>query len=112
MLLFKPEHVGPILAGSKTQTRRIWSRWRANVGSTHLAKAKMLNKEHFAKLYILARWEEYLGDITEKDALAEGYQSREEYLKKFAEINAKQIKKISYPLERISVKVLEFKVIS
>ena len=111
MLLFKPEHVGPILAGTKTQTRRIWPRWRANIRSTHLAKTKMLSREHFAKLYIFNRWEELLGDITEEDAQAEGYNSREEYLAKFAEINAKQLKKLPYPLEEIPVKVLSFKVI-
>jgi hypothetical protein len=112
MLLFKPEHVDSILANKKTQTRRIWPRWRANIRSTHLAKTKMLSKEHFAMLYIWNRWEERLGDITEADARAEGYNSREEYLDKFAKINAKQIKKLPYPLEEIPVKVLAFKVIS
>jgi hypothetical protein len=111
MLLFKPEHIAPILAGTKTQTRRIWPRWRANVCSTQLAKTKMLSKEHFAKLYIFDRWEERLGDITEEDARAEGYNSREEYLAKFAEINVKRIKKLPYPLEEIPIKVLVFKVI-
>ena len=110
MLLFKPEHVGPILAGRKTETRRIWSRWRANVRSIHLAKTKMLSKEYFAKLYIFDRWEEILGDISEESAWNEGYSSREEYLRKFAEINAKQIKKLPYPLEEIPVKALAFKV--
>ena len=28
MLLFKPEHVGPILEGRKTETRRMWTKWR------------------------------------------------------------------------------------
>jgi hypothetical protein len=112
MLLFKPEHKAPILAGTKTQTRRIWKSWRANVRSTQRAKTKMLSKEHFAKLYIIDRWEERLGDISEDDARAEGYASREEYLAKFAEINAKQIKKLPYHIEEIPVKVLSFKVIS
>jgi hypothetical protein len=111
VLLFKPEHVAPILAGTKTQTRRIWVRWRANVLSTHFAKTKMLSREHFAKLYISDRWEERLGDISEEDAQAEGYHSREEYLAKFAEINARQIKKLPYHLNEIPVKVLAFKVI-
>lgn len=112
MLLFRPEHVAPILAGTKTQTRRIWKAWRANVRSTQVAKTKMLSKEHFATLYIMDRWEEELSEITEDDAKAEGYNSREEYLAKFAEINAKQLKKLPYPLEETPVKVLEFMVIS
>jgi hypothetical protein len=111
MLLFKPEHVGPILAGTKTETRRIWARWRANVRSTQLAKTKMLSKEHFAKLYIWDRWEERLGDISEESARNEGYKSREEYLAKFVEINSKQINKLPYTLKEIPVKVLAFKVI-
>ena len=98
MILFKPEHIGPILAGRKTETRRIWSRWRANVRSKHLAKTKLLSKEYFARLYIVDRREERLGDISEEDANAEGYSSREEYLAKFAEINAKRIKKLGIPI--------------
>jgi hypothetical protein len=112
MLLFRPEHVAPILACRKVETRRIWPRWRANVRSTHLAKTKMLSKEYFAKLYIIDRWEELLGDISEEGAWNEGYDSKAEYLKKFAEINAKQIKRSPIPFEEIPVKVLWFKVIS
>lgn len=72
MLLFKPEHVEPILTGKKTKTRRIWKKPRAKVGSVHLAKTKMLSKEYFAKLKILDVKQERLGDITEADAQAEG----------------------------------------
>ena len=72
MLLFKPEHVEPILTGLKTQTRRIWKKPRANVGSVHLAKTKMLSKDYFAMLKILDVRQERLGDITEADAQAEG----------------------------------------
>lgn len=72
MLLFKQEHVNPILTGNKTQTRRIWKKPRAKVGSVHLAKTKMLSKEYFAKLNILDVKQERLGDITEADAQAEG----------------------------------------
>ena len=113
MLLFKPEHVGPILEGRKTETRRVWSKWRCNVGSIHLAKTRMLSPEHFARLRILARWEQHLGDITDEGARREGYNSREEYLRKFAEINAKSLRKSSFitdPIERIHVKVISFEV--
>ena len=87
MLLFKPEHVEPILAGTKTQTRRIWKRKHANVGAVHLAKTKMLSKEYFAKLEILAVWQEDILDITEEDARAEGYSGHDEYLAAFCRIN-------------------------
>jgi hypothetical protein len=72
MLLFKPEHVEPILTSKKTQTRRIWKKPRAKVGSVHLAKTKMLSKEYFAQLKIQDVRQERLGDITEADAQAEG----------------------------------------
>ncbi|MCK9571192.1 ASCH domain-containing protein [Candidatus Pacearchaeota archaeon] len=87
MLLFKPEHVAPILAGTKTQTRRIWARKHANVGAIHLAKTKMLSKEYFAKLEILDVYQEDLLDISDEDAKAEGYLSRDEYLVAFCRIN-------------------------
>lgn len=72
MLLFKPEHVEPILTGGKTQTRRVWKKPRAKIESVHLAKTKMLSKAYFAKLRILDAHQERLGDITEADAQAEG----------------------------------------
>lgn len=87
MILFKPEHVTPILEGTKTQTRRIWKRPRAKVGSIHLAKTKMLSKDYFARLRILAVYEERLMDITDDDAKAEGYHDRECYLRAFFRIN-------------------------
>ena len=91
----------------------MWTKWRCNVGSIHLAKTRMLSPEHFARLRILARWEQRLGDITDEGARREGYNSREEYLRKFAEINAKSLRKSSFitdPIERIHVKVISFEV--
>ena len=70
MLLFKPEHALLILSGTKTQTRRIWKKPRAKVGSIHLAKLKMLSTDFFAKLEILDVHLERLGDISEEEALA------------------------------------------
>jgi hypothetical protein len=87
MILFKPEHVGPILAGTKTQTRRIWKKPRAKVGAIHLAKTEMLSKEFFAKLEILAVYQERLIDISDDDAKAEGYAGADAYLEAFCRIN-------------------------
>ena len=87
MLLFKPEHVQPILDGRKTETRRIWKKQRAKVGSVHLAKTKMLSKEYFAKIKILDVYQERLINITEEGARREGYPSRAAYLDAFRRIN-------------------------
>lgn len=44
VLLFKLEHIGPILHGEKTQTRRAWKRY--------CAKLEMLSRDYFALLRI------------------------------------------------------------
>jgi len=90
MLLFKPEHVARILAGGKTQTRRIWAKRRAKPGSTHLAKTNMISKDFFARLEILDVRKEMLGQISESDAAHEGYPSRLAFLIAFANINFKR----------------------
>ncbi len=87
MMLFKPEHVPMVLDGTKTETRRIWKRQRAKVGSIHLAKTKMLSKDYFARLRILSVHQEPLLNISEEGAKAEGYSSREGYLEAFYRIN-------------------------
>lgn len=96
MLLFKPEHVKLIKEGIKTQSRRLWidkktgklrEKPRCKVGSIHLAKTKMLSKEYFAKLPIERVWRELLGDISKKDAIAEGYKDGNDYLRAFFIIN-------------------------
>jgi hypothetical protein len=106
MILFKPEHAKLILAGQKTQTRRIWKRPRAKVGLIHLAKTKMISKEFFAKIRILDVHLEELGSISEEDAKAEGYPSIGAYLNAFREINH-----IRY-LGDLAVYVVRFEVVA
>ena len=85
MLLFKPEHVDPILKGLKTQTRRLNA--RCKIGSIHLAKTKMLSPECFAHLLINNKYKQPLGDMSEEDAIKEGYSSVEEYIQVWNRIN-------------------------
>jgi hypothetical protein len=72
MLLFLEEFVEPILAGHKTQTRRVWGeKPRAKVGARHQARTSLFGKP-FAILLITARRRERLGDISAADAVREG----------------------------------------
>lgn len=69
MILFKQEHVGPILDKRKTQTRRTGKR-RWKVGAIRQAKTGYRKDSEFAKLRILAIRQEELGMISEADAIA------------------------------------------
>lgn len=87
MILFKPEHVPMILSGRKTQTRRMGKK-RWNVGVIHQARTKMMVKDStFAKLRILSVHKERVTEISDKDALAEGYENNSDFLMVFKRIN-------------------------
>jgi hypothetical protein len=91
MILFKPCHVEPILNGTKTQTRRKCNglpRWK--LGSIHQCQTQLFkNDSVFAKVRIIGVDYEYLGVITEQDAMAEGGYTIDEYKKVWEEINGK-----------------------
>ena len=78
MILFKPEHVQPILEGRKTQTRRLGKK-RWNVGQIHQCKTRLFNNETFARVLIRSVRRERLGDIGPEDVAREGYGTRKEY---------------------------------
>lgn len=75
MILFKPEHVAPILAGEKTQTRRLGKK-RWNVGAVHQCRTQLYGKP-FATVLILGVRQERLGDISAEDVAAEGYAGKD-----------------------------------
>jgi hypothetical protein len=92
MILFKPEHVAPILAGAKTQTRRLGRRrWRE--GSVHGCYTRPPfargGAEPFCKVRILKVRRESLSRITTADAHAEGYQDTLAFMVAFYRINPK-----------------------
>lgn len=88
MLLFKPEHVLPILSGEKTETRREWPKGpRVKVGSLHQCRTRMLQKNTtFAVVRIDALRREELREITDEGARHEGYPSREAYFEVYGRI--------------------------
>ena len=86
MILFKPEHVEPVLSGTKTQTRRRWKRRRMLPGSTHQARTRLFG-EPFALLNVIRVWQEPIGDVSDEDARAEGYPGRKGFLAAFTRIN-------------------------
>ena len=85
MILFKAEHVHPILEGRKTQTRRLGKR-RWNVGAVHQCRTQLFG-EPFARVEIVAVRQERLRSITLEDALAEGYTGPGVFLNAFYRIN-------------------------
>lgn len=107
MILFRPEHVQSILDGRKTQTRRLGKK-RWNVGAVHQARLRMMDADScFARLRIADVRRENLNDITEADADAEGYDSRNEYLAAFYRINH-----YSYGWSVPDVWVVEFELVA
>jgi hypothetical protein len=85
-LLFKP-HVGLIIFGRKTQTRRIWDRPRAKPGAVHKAKTLLYSMDYFASIRVIAVRKERLGDISLEDVRREGYESLEAFKEEWIRIN-------------------------
>lgn len=85
MFLFKENHVDQIKRGTKTQTRRIHKKWRANIGAVHQVRTELFGKPH-CHIRIIRRWEERLGDISAADAHVEGGYTTDDYIKGFIEM--------------------------
>lgn len=87
MILFKPEHVEPILEGRKTQTRRLGAK-RWNVGALHHAATRLFDPAAvFARLQIVDVRRELLWAISPADVRAEGYDSALEFAEAWSRIN-------------------------
>ncbi|HNR58662.1 MAG TPA: ASCH domain-containing protein [Methanothrix sp.] len=87
MILFQPEHVEMIRTGRKTQTRRLWKRPRAKVGSIQLIKTQMISPLNFGSVEVMNVYHEPLGSMTDADAKAEGYDTLEEFRAVWERIN-------------------------
>jgi len=78
MILFRERYVKDILIGRKTQTRRVWKKRRCVPGAIHQARATLFG-EPFAHLLIKRVWQEPIGEISDADVFAEGFESTEEF---------------------------------
>jgi len=90
VILFKPYHEPLIMAvpPKKWQTRRLWKKWRVKVGGLYWMSTSLFDKtKRFGRMKVLRRWEESLGSISDKDAIAEGYANPTAYFEAFARIN-------------------------
>ena len=111
MILFKPDSKEKILAGTKWQTRKLWSRPRAKVGSEHLIylRPPMTGEKPFARILIQRVWQQALGEITAEEAQAEGFDSIEDFLESFRKINGR---KIPRELGGVVVYAVEFRLLA
>ena len=110
MILFKPESKEKILSGKKWQTRKLWDRPRAKEGSEHLIylRPPFTGEKPFARILIKRVWRQRLGDMSEDDARAEGFDSVEAFLQQFKAINSRKIRQ---ELNQVEVYAVEFQVL-
>lgn len=89
-MLFQEEHIPLIRAGEKTVTRREWANSYPgpNVGSVVGATTELFVPDEEVDCYIRVtdRYRQHLGDMTDADARAEGYDSRLAFRRAYNEI--------------------------
>jgi len=111
VILFKPESKAKILAGMKWQTRKLWDRARAREGAEHLVylRPPMTGEKPFARILVTRVWKERLADMSEEDAVAEGFATKAEFLEQFARINNPKLR--GKRLEDVEVYAVAFQVL-
>lgn len=84
MAMFKEKHIDLVLEGRKTQTRRIHkSEWK--LGKTYSVRACRFEKG-IAKILIIRKFRERLGDISLQDIRKEGFSNIWEFKAVWEEI--------------------------
>ena len=84
VILFRPEHVEPILRSTKTQTRRQGKK-RWNVGALHQCRTQLFG-DQFALVRVTAVRRQRLKQMTLEDVRAEGYGCEQDYVAVYKEI--------------------------
>jgi hypothetical protein len=87
-MFFKDEHIIPIISGKKTQTRRRINRTgKCPYKPGHAYQCRdNYSAGAFAHILIKSVRQERLGDITDEDAIREGYPTRIDYFAAFEKI--------------------------
>jgi len=87
-LFFRDDLARAICEGSKTQARRIWP------GSAQVVPGQVCevwgrpSSKLYARLKVTRVWKERLGEISDEDARAEGFCSRDDFLVAFVSLNS------------------------
>ncbi|GBC73579.1 hypothetical protein HRbin04_00982 [archaeon HR04] len=79
MLLFNRCLVEPILTGRKVETRRVWKRCLVKPNRVYTASTDYSRDGIFARLYIKYVKRQRLGEMSDEDAMLEGFSSLEEF---------------------------------
>lgn len=91
MILFTKESKTKILAGEKTQTRRLWYSRRCVPGALHYAQTSRDSKSRFALLRIIKVWSWDGWAISHEDVLAEGFKNANEFRAAYYVLNHRKL---------------------
>lgn len=85
MAIFKRKYLEAVTSGRKTQTRRTHKgEWK--IGRRYSIRARWFDKPE-AKILVTRKFKQRLGDITQEDALKEGFNTIQEFREAWTEIN-------------------------
>ena len=86
-MLFKSDLIKLIKTGRKTQTRRAWRSQMVKEGRYYPIMRSYYQKGRDGFILVKKVRKERLGSITDKDALTEGFNSKEEFRRGWTDIN-------------------------
>ena len=91
-MLYAPKHIDDIENHIKTETRRLWSRWHVKVGGIYACQRKRCqpNAECDAWIRVTGRYTQFLGEMTEENAKAEGGYTLEQFKKIWPKYSGKE----------------------
>ncbi|MDI6851969.1 MAG: hypothetical protein QMD82_08585 [bacterium] len=95
MAIFKRKHIAKIIAGVKTQTRRIHKHeWE--IGRVYGIRDAWHSKPQ-AHIKITRKFKQRLGDISPEDIKKEGFNSLEEFRRAWEEVNGEEAGTLTKP---------------